>query len=311
MKKLQHTPQCAAGFILVAVLLVAGPAVARAQFLGAWLPPERTVSGKVAVGYSDNDSWFCGANLGHCEPGSRGHLSDLVASENTQASTLLLQAEVAPLEWLAFTGQIPFHDITYTKNFSADLSSTFTGSGVGDVRLVARAGRTLGSNAVNGGYALTLPSGSFDISANLVPVGQGTRNHDFFVEAGHSFWPARFYVEAGALYRVRETFTNEFGVVIDWGNEIHGRGTVGYTAGSFILKLATHGFRSDDRTSSVGEPEGQFRSRWELIPSVVYEWKGRAWVDFWMDIPMAGRNTPADVAFGLALTYRSGRLGGE
>jgi hypothetical protein len=228
-----------------------------------------------------------------------------VLRESSRTWTILGQVEATPWPFLSFVVQVPFHDVQYTKWFDETTSQEFSSSGVGDLRLGVRGGRTLGAWAVNGGYALQLPTGDFDISANLVPVGQGTRNHDLFVEGGRSLWPAPAYLEGGVLLRLREAYVNEFGIEIDWGDEIHGRLTGGYGLGSWWLKMDVHAFRSGERTSSLpGEPTGQFRSRLEIVPGLVRDFGGRGWADLWVVVPLAGRNTPADPTVGVSLTWR-------
>lgn len=305
---MKRSPVTTVLFALAMSLCVQG--LAEAQFRGAWLPDARTITAQIGASYSDTDDWFCGANLGHCTAGERGNLSDTIESENAQTSSLNFKVEVTPLEWLSLDAQLPFHDLNYEKFFGGgpDNSLTLDSRGVGDLRVGVRAGKRVGAWGFSGGYGIEFPTGDFDISANLIPVGQGTRNHELFLEVGRSLHPAPAYLEAGVLYRIREAFVNEFDVETDWGDEVHGRLGGGVNvAGPWWLKADLHGFKSGERTTNIpGEPSDQFRSSLALTPGVLYQLQGLGWLDAWLRFPLAGRNAPGDVSFGFAATAQLG-----
>ena len=254
--------------------------------------------------YSENGAWFCGPNLGQCKAGERGNLSDTIQSEKATTASLGFKTEFVPVTGVSVIAELPFHRLRYRKDFGDGQVLLLQTDGVGDLRLAARAGLTAGSWGFAAGYALELPTGEFAVSAALAPVGSGTRNHDLFVEFGRSLWPAPLFAEAGVLVRLREAHTDEDAVMTDWGDELHARLHGGWNfSGPWTLQSSIHAFRSGARSTNVpGEPRDQFRSLLELVPGALLE-AGAVRIEGWLNIPLAGRNTPSDPRVGISVTW--------
>lgn len=297
-------------WMLGAVILLLTAGRANAQFLGAWLPPERSLNAEVGVIYHNNSSWFCGDFQEHCEPGERDRFSELpVTEERSRTLSFYLKTEIVPWRFLGLYAEIPFHVLDYEAMSGSSLAlPPLESRGIGDLRLVARTGTTLGSWAFSGGYGITFPTGEFSIDAFIVPLGQGTQNHEFFAEVGKSLYPVPGYIQGGALYRIRNSFDVELlgekiGEV-DWGDEfsVYLQGGWNFT-GPWWAKLETKVFKSRRWTTTFVNVEGDFRSQWNILPAVFVEHWGAFW-EIWATVPLAGRATPADPAFGLKVYYR-------
>ena len=206
-----HRPWFPAVLFGVAVLFATEPV--HAQFLGGWLPPEKSLRVTASVSAQHNDRWFCGEGRAHCQTGERAVFSDLTSREESRTTSFYLRLQATPWNFLGFSAEIPWHRIRYER-YIASMSrpiDALDSNGVGDTYVTARAGRVFGMWGVTAGYGLELPTGDFTIDAFRVPLGQGTLNHVVFLEAGRSLWPAPAYLEAGLLGRFRGTYTTEDG----------------------------------------------------------------------------------------------------
>lgn len=196
----------AAFFLGSAFALAVVPARAEAQFEGAWLPRAGTLTARLWLARQDNSEWFCGTDKSHCRPGERAVASELTEREQSNTSSGGIHLEGAVTDWLALGVDVPFHTISYARYIPGrqDPVDDLDTQGIGDVSASARIGSVYGPWGFSGGYRIGLPTGDFSISAFLVPVGQGSPAHDFFLELGRSFHPAPAYLEVGVLYRIRE-----------------------------------------------------------------------------------------------------------
>jgi len=299
------------GWLVGVILLVAVADRVDAQFLGAWLPPERSISGEIGIAYLNNQQWFCGDfNQGGaeaCEPGEKGLISDTgtnsVFHEESRSLSTTFKAELTPWKHLSFKAELPFHKVRYESD-GIFAFPVIEDSGIGDLRLILRGGGLSGQWAYSGGYGLVLPTGEFTLNAFVLPIGQGTRNHDFFAELGRSLWPAPGYLQGGALYRIREPYEDEFGIEVDWGNEVSAYLQGGWNfTGPWWAKLETKVFKSERWKTTLEPVEGDFRSAWDLTPAVFLK-KWNAFFELWVRVPLAGRATPADPAIGFKVFYR-------
>jgi hypothetical protein len=277
------------------------PDVPQAQLKGAWLPPDHSLTAKVGIRYSRTESWFCGNNLGHCEPGQRDRLNPLVERQSSRIVTSDLTVDLGLTQGIAVGAYVPYHDIRFDRGFGPPLES----SGPGDASLTVRAGVSPGRWAASGGYSIELPIGPFTTNTEAIAIGRGTRNHVFLLEGGVSLWPRPGYVQLGVLYRLRETYTSRE-VSIDWGNELQGQLEGGWRiVGSSVLKLTVRGVKSQGRRD-IGfppPPEPEFRSFLEVVPGGLHQWSS-GWVEAWISFPLAGRNMPADPYLGVSITAR-------
>ncbi len=286
--------------------LLAQPTEAQGQFLGAWLLPQGSVRGTVALSHLNNEAWFCGDGRAHCDPGDRAVFSDLTHREQSRTTSLNFRLEYSPTGFLGLSGEIPWHSVNYERYIASRPLpiDALDATGIGDAFFTVRTGGTRDGWAGTAGYGIEIPTGDFTIDAFRVPLGQGTLNHVLYLELGRSLWPARAYVEAGVLARVRGTFTTDDGVEAHWGNELIWRVDGGWQFHApWWIKFETKGFRSGGFSTNIpGEPKGDYRSIWVVFGSLQYE-LGGALAEIWLQAPVAGRNTPADPTVGFSISY--------
>jgi len=290
--------------ILVGSALLGGAPHAQAQFKGAWLPDRPSLTIRMGIQYSATDAWFCGPGLAHCQAGERTLLNPLASSQESRLVTPTFELELVPVRGLDLIAFFPVHFLQFTET-TAILPREISADGLGDITVMARAGVVTGNWAFSGGYGLEFPTGSFTTSAFEITVGRGTRNHLFLLEAGWSLYPKPAYLQAGLLVRLRETLENEFGVRIDWGNEVGGRLEAGFQPTPRLWLIAlTEAMKSGVRRTNTGEQQDQFQSLWSVAPKAAYRLGKDLWIDAWVVFPLAGRNMPADPALGTKLSVR-------
>jgi len=278
------------------------------QFKGAWLAPEPAFDFKLGLNYTNTTEWFCGPNLNHCQEGDRSLLNPLAESQSSQIVTQEFELQLAPVRGLAFHAYIPVHFIRFEEEISAPVPAREVSSdGLGDVTALIRGGFTVGNWGFTGSYGWELPTAAFTTNSFEISIGKGTRNQIFLLEAGRSFYPTNAYLQTGLMYLLRDTFVNDFGVEIDWGDEVHARLEGGIRPWqSWWLVLETKGFRSEERRvlNIPGERDDQFRGRWTVMPKVMFQWTVNNWIEGWASFPVAGVNTQAAPTVGAAIYTR-------
>ena len=179
--------------------------------------------------------------------------------------------------------------------------------GPGDVRLYVRFDPLLlwGIGlpvALRGG--VKIPVGDFDVGSSVIPLGDGQRDWELMLEAGHSFYPAPLYVAGWAGYRWREP--REDGLV-DFGDERFFYIAAGGTADIVGFKVSIEGWYGGTPVFNGVLAEGAERDMLRLSPSLLFG-MGPGQLEVGGRFPLSGRNLPAgaDLVAGYFL-----RLGGS
>ncbi len=97
--------------------------------------------------------------------------------------------------------QIPFYDLGFTTA-AVDTQSV----GFGDIRAWLRwqvASLHRGATPIAIRVGAKAPIGSSPLDAEVIPLGEGQWDLEFFGEIGHSFWPLPAYAELWLGYRAR------------------------------------------------------------------------------------------------------------
>ena len=186
--------------------------------------------------------------------------------------------------------QIPFFDLRYNEIFQ-DLRSV----GFGDIRAWVR----WQFLSLNGGQTpvairagVKAPVGDSPLDAQIVPVGEGQWDVEFYGEVGHSFWPAPFYAELWLGYRVR--FAEPEGR--DPGGEYLYLAEAGVQpTSSTLLKVTMDGF-TGRKWTSLGYQTGTRRR----VTSVQFAGAFRAgslWPEFGVRLPLTARGFPAGLQY--------------
>ena len=224
--------------------------------------------------------------------GAGGEVREFFASGRAATTSAFLTTTVGVAPGVDAWAQLSFHRLRY-DDFGGERSST----GVGDMRFWLRAAplRWLGSRlpvAVRVGAKA--PVGDFDVNAEIVPLGDGQRDWEALVEAGHSFWPRSWYLSAWAGYRWREEnrksqkdFGNEFFYFLQVGGRL---------AGSAGVKVAVDGWNgAPGVTEGVRVPS--FRRELLQIQSSLTWDLGPGQLEAGVRRALRGRNLPAGTTF--------------
>lgn len=187
-------------------------------------------------------------------------------------------------------GQFSFHRLRYD-----DLLGDRMSTGFGDMRFWLRAAplQWLGVElpvAVRAGAKL--PAGDFDVNADVVPLGDGQRDWEVMIEAGHSFWPRSLYLSGWVGYRWREANPES---LKDFGNELFYFLQAGGRIGPVGLKAAVDGWDgAAGATEGVAVPS--FQRDLVQIQSFLGLAVGPGEVEVGARFALSGRNLPAGPA---------------
>ena len=180
-----------------------------------------------------------------------------------------------------------------------DLFGTRTSTGVGDVRLYARASplRIFGVTtpvAIRAG--VKLPVGDFDVGSNMIPLGDGQRDWELILELGHSFYPNPTYVMGWIGYRWRDEATEDDRA---FGDERFFYTAVGGEVGPIGYKVGFEGWYGKTPVFAGLETPGAKREMLRLSPSLLIP-AGPGQIEIGARVPLDGKNLPAgsDVVVG-------------
>lgn len=195
-------------------LFILAPSVADAG--GGFVREEGSLYSKLSYGYFRSNDFFT----------LEGELRD--QGREFEQQRVNLYAEYGLLEWLTFEVNLPIlglHAFEQSEQIS----------GLGDVRIGAKAGTLVEGFALAGGIAVELPTGRDRVFAALdgdpnnrinLPTGDGEPNVWFRLGASRSFPEIRTYVSIDAGYNLRtenvlsEQITGGFTDQLELGLEI-------------------------------------------------------------------------------------------
>jgi len=224
--------------------------------------------------------------------GAGGEVRAFFASGRAATTSAFLTTALGAAPGVDAWVQFSFHRLRY-DDFAGERSST----GIGDMRFWLRAAplHWLGSQlpvAVRVGAKL--PVGDFDVNAEIVPLGDGQRDWEALIEAGHSFWPRPWYLSAWAGYRWREEnresrkdFGNEFFYFLQVGGRL---------AGPVGVKVAVDGWKGASGVTE-GVPIPSFRRELVQLQSSLTWDLGPGQFEVGARRALRGRNLPAGTTF--------------
>jgi len=117
------------------------------------------------------------------------------------SSAVFLDVLVGVTDRLDLWAQVPWFHLRFD-----DVSDERTSSGVGDIRLSARHSLVQlrgGALPISARYTVKVPVVDFPQDAEVIPVGEGQWDHEAWLEAGLSLWPAPAYAVLWLGYRWR------------------------------------------------------------------------------------------------------------
>ena len=190
-----------------------------------------------------------------------------------------------------------------------DLAGRSTSSGPGDMRLYLRMNPFLLRGlaipvTLRGG--VKVPVGDFDVGSSVIPLGDGQRDWELILEAGHSLYPAPFYVMGWAGYRWRESRDDGR---LDFGDERFFYAAAGGTAVIADFKVSLEGWYGATPVFNAVRAEGAERDMIRLSSSLLLN-LGPGQLEIGGRVPLSGRNLPAGPDAVLGYFLRLGGSGG-
>jgi hypothetical protein len=178
-----------------------------------------------------------------------------------------------------------------------DVADQRRSTGPGDLRLGVRYNLLRAPLVLTLGARAKLPTGDFDNDAEIVPVGEGQRDIEGFVEVGHSLWPKPGYWSAGIGYRHR---AENSASGIRPGDEVFWYAEAGWTLKSRLaLRLVGRGLHGRESTSFGLAIPSLRRKAVYLDPALDWSFGGGRAVSVAVPFTVAGRNWPAGPALGV------------
>lgn len=197
--------------------------------------------------------------------------------------------------------QIPFLDLELTSP-----AETLTSSGFGDFRFWVRwepVRLNGGSTPIALRVGAKAPLGFAPLDAQIVPIGEGQWDLEFFGEIGHSFWPTPVYAELWLGYRAR--FANDVTLKNPGGEFVFlWEAGVNPTPWS-LLKATVDGFVG--RNWAVeGRPTASSRRIVTLQLAGGANVAGPVWMEAGARVPVDGKNIAAGPQFvvGVSAAFR-------
>lgn len=227
--------------------------------------------------------------------GTRGQTQPFFADGQAIATSAYLTVAVGLVRAVDAWIQAPYHRLEY-----ADAAGERVRSGIGDTRVYLRVRPVdfLGLDlplALRGG--VKVPVGDFKVDAEVIPLGDGQRDWELMLEAGHSLYPRSLYLMGWAGYRWREMDTT---TRRDYGDEVFFYSAVGGRVGSLGYKVALEGWYGDTPVFERIPVRSARREMLQTMPTLLLPiWRGQ--VELGGRLPLSGRNLPTGPA--LVLGY--------
>ncbi|MEM6336671.1 MAG: hypothetical protein AAF752_08885, partial [Bacteroidota bacterium] len=210
-------------------------------------------------------------------------------------SSMYLTGAYGIVRGLDVWASLPFHRLQFD-----DLAGDRVSSGIGDPRVHVRIGPELFGGAtvpVALRAGVKLVGSTFPVDAEIIPLGEGQRDWEVILEAGHSFYPSAVYVTAWAGRRWRE---RNDAIARDPGDEWFGLMQAGGQWEQVAWSITLEGLRGKTPTLLGFAIPTARRSSLEVTPRL--GWNARlGTLTAGVRVPLAGRNVPAGVSAALGL----------
>ena len=227
------------------------------------------------------------------------------SSAESLSDALFLDAAVGLTSRLDVWLQVPYFDLHF--NDAADQRHS---SGVGDVRLSARYNI---AQLKGGGFPVSVrvttkfPVVDFPIDAEIIPVGEGQFDYEFWLESGLSLYPLPAYTVLWLGYRYRtlnEETTRRPGNEFTFLAEIGGTSLLGGAGGKLVLD-GVFGQPGEIQKIQLG-PDDR-RQILYVAPTMLYSFADSTLLEVAVRIPLLGNNYPAGALLSVGL-FHSGSL---
>jgi len=218
------------------------------------------------------------------------------------SSAVFLDILVGVTDRLDLWAQVPWFHLRFD-----DVSDDRTSQGIGDIRLSAR--HTLvrlagGAVPISARYTAKVPVVDFPQDAEVIPVGEGQWDHEAWLEAGASFWPAPAYAVLWLGYRWR---TLNEDTTRDPGDErlllAEVGGSVTSSLGGKLVLDGVFGTNGSIQGLRVGSDA---RRIVYLQPALTWQATSSTALEVGARYPLAGKNFPAGTQWTVGLFHRGG-----
>jgi hypothetical protein len=281
--------------VTFAILIGSGPAWA-----GAWTFPRGTLWSKLTVMIQDTGESYIGVPRLSIPRGQRE--PNLLNGEYS-SRTFFFDAFYGITDHFNIGVQVPFFNQTFeddelTTLFGGPVSST----GFSDIRVFLKHKVTNRPFVSSLKFGVKAPTGEFENTQGLIPVGEGQWDFDFIVQVGRSFWPFRGYANADVGYRLR--MKNDE-IERDPGDELFWIAEFGYRWTDKLLAVIKWEGVDGAETTSLGlQLSGDVKKIQYISPAVLFRATETTTIEAGIRFSISGQNYPAGPVFQAGLNYK-------
>ena len=281
--------------VILTILVTSGPAWA-----GAWTFPKGQLWTKLTFMTQDTGESYIGVP----RPGiPRGEREPNLLNGEYSSRAFFFDTFYGVTDNFSIGVQVPFFNQTFedqelTALFGGPVSST----GFSDIRVFLKHKVTNGPVVSSLKFGFKAPTGKFENTQGLIPVGEGQWDFDFIVQVGRSFWPFSAYANADIGYRLRMKNKE---VERDPGDELFWIAEFGYQWTDKLLTVIKYEGIEGKETTSLGlQLSGDVKKIQYISPAVLFNATESYAIEAGLRISISGQYFPAGPVFQVGLNYQ-------
>jgi hypothetical protein len=252
---------------------------------------------KSALFYQATSEQFCSGNLAFCSRHQRAPFDPFIGGRS-KSLAVFTEAAYGLTGWLDLGVQVPYFSLEFR-----DLSNPLRPrtSKFGDIRFYARYRLFTNPVVTSIRFGAKSPTGGVNVDSEVVPIGEGQWDLEFYGDVGRSFTSFPGYANLSLGYRVRtrnDLFNfkpgDEASLLLEGGwaliPRLMAKGTIDYLYSGHPKSL---GFTFTS----------QRRELLTVAPGFLYTPMSDLTIEALIRLPLRGQGFPAGPQFSLGLSY--------
>lgn len=264
---------------------------------GAWTLPKGRLWIKSAFFYQATSEQFCSGNLAFCSRHQRAPFDPFIGGRS-KSLAVFTEASYGLTGWLDLGVQIPYFNLEFRdiSNPSRPRTSKF-----GDVRFYARYRLFTDPVVASIRLGVKSPTGGVNVDSEVVPIGEGQWDLEFYGDVGRSFTSFSGYANLSLGYRVRRR-NDRFD--FKPGDEASLLLEGGWTVIPRLMVKGTLHYLYSGHPRSLGFTfMSQRRELLTASPVLLYKPVADLTLEALIRLPLRGQGFPAGPQFGFGLSY--------
>lgn len=270
---------------------------------GAWTLPKGRLWVKSSFFFQSTDEQFCSGHLGFCSRHERAPF-DPFTGGRSRSAVVFNELAYGFTDRLDLGVQIPFYSLEFRDLGNPTRPRT---QRIGDIRFYARYRLLAHPVVASIRVGAKSPTGGINVDAEVVPIGEGQWDYEFFGDVGRSLTLIPGYVNLSLGYRQR-TVNQDFN--FKPGDEFTLLAEGGWQASTKIMAKASVGYlySANPRALSITF-KTQRRELLSITPAFLWTPYRTLTVETGVQLPVRGQDVPAGPQFNIGLMYTFDLLG--